>query len=62
VTDCDGLWPRFAAWDSSSSFAHSTLFRFGIAELGLRISAFFVLSFVTGASISFNEKWICTES
>jgi hypothetical protein len=56
VTDCDGLCPRFAAWDSSSSFVHSTLFRFGIAELGLRISAFFVLSFVIEANISFNEK------
>jgi hypothetical protein len=62
VTDCDGLWPRFAAWDSWSSFVRSTLFRFGVAELGLRISAFFVLSFGIGATTSFSKKWICAES
>jgi hypothetical protein len=62
VTDCDGLWPRFAAWDSRSSFVHSTLFRFDVTELRLRISAFFVLSFIMGVTTSFNKKGVCTES
>jgi hypothetical protein len=56
VTACDGLWRRFAAWDSWNPFVHSTLFRFGVAELGLRISALFVLSFVIRATTSFIKK------